>query len=357
MPQHAVMLQRILLLGLVGGLLLLSLTVLKYFIVPLLWAAIIAYSTWGIYQRIDRACGQRRTLSALVMTALVMLMVGVPVILGILILQNEGQTLIQHLQQQLNAGRLRVPAALERLPMIGSTITRLLNDLNQDPQAAIAMVKRWLQMHLGYGRYVLSGIVRNLGKFLLTLFSLFFLYRDGETLVAQFKRAIELIIGQRVHDYFVTISDTVRAVVYGIGLTAIAQALLAGVSYVAAGMSNPLLLTLMTFMLALVPFGPPMAYGSVALWLFSQGQTNAAIGVFLWGVLVVSSADNVIRPLVISGATQIPLLFIMFGVLGGIASFGLLGIFLGPVILAVLLAVWREWLHQTHLDTPSIRES
>ena len=92
----------------------------------------------------------------------------------------------------------------------------------------------------------------------------------------------------------------------------------------------------------------PVAFfaGSVALWLFSQGQTIEAIGVMAWGVCVVSTADNVIRPLVISGATQIPFLLIMFGVLGGIASFGLIGVFIGPVILAVLLAIWREWLHE-----------
>ena len=96
----------------------------------------------------------------------------------------------------------------------------------------------------------------------------------------------------------------------------------AGLSYVVAGVPNPMVLTIATFLLALIPFGTPVAYGSVALWLFSQGQTVEAIGVFAWGVCIVSTSDNVIRPLVISGATQIPFLLIMFGVLGGVASFG-----------------------------------
>jgi len=141
-------------------------------------------------------------------------------------------------------------------------------------------------------------------------------------------------------------------VVYGVGLTAIAQALLAGVSYFVAGVPNPMVLTIITFIFALIPFGPPMAYGAVSLWLFSQGQTIEAIGVMAWGVCIVSTADNVIRPLVISGATQIPFLLIMFGVLGGIASFGLIGVFIGPVILAVLLAIWREWLHENGQNEP-----
>ena len=120
-----------------------------------------------------------------------------------------------------------------------------------------------------------------------------------------------------------------------------------------------LLLTMVTFILALIPFGTPVSYLGVGLWLFAQGQTVEAIGVIVWGLLIVSSSDNVIRPLVISGATQIPFLLIMFGVLGGIASFGLVGLFIGPVILAILLAIWREWLHENveepvaTLETPS----
>ena len=124
------------------------------------------------------------------------------------------------------------------------------------------------------------------------------------------------------------------------------QALLASLSYIVADVPNPMVLTLVTFVFALIPFGPPVAYGSVALWLFSQGQTVEAAGVLIWGVAIVSSADNVIRPLVISGATKIPFLLIMFGVLGGLASFGLVGLFIGPVILAVLLAIWKEWLQE-----------
>ena len=165
-------------------------------------------------------------------------------------------------------------------------------------------------------------------------------------ILAQVSRALEMVIGPRVHHYLETISETTRAVVYGVGLTAVAQAILAGLSYFVAGVPNPMLLTMVTFILALIPFGTPISYFGVGLWLLAQGQTVEAIGVITWGVLIVSSSDNVIRPLVISGATQIPFLLIMFGVLGGIASFGLVGLFIGPVILAILLAIWREWLHE-----------
>ena len=350
MQQHSVLLERLLLLGLLGGLIALSFEILKYFIIPIVWAAIIAYTTWGMYQFIYRYCRGRRTVSASLMTLLVLLVVGIPVTVGVFMLQREGQQLFIQIQHQLMTGALHVPPTVERLPVIGKEITRILNDLNHDPRAAINTLRDWFQAHIGYGRYVLTGIAQNLAKFGLTIMTLFFFYRHGEELVRQLSHAIERVIGARVHDYFATISATTRAVVYGIGLTALAQSLLAGLSYVVAGVSNPVLLTLITFIMALVPFGPPIAYGSVALWLFSQGQVSAAIGVLAWGLLIVSSADNVIRPLVISGATQIPFLLIMFGVLGGIASFGLVGLFIGPVILAVLLACWNEWQQQITLD-------
>ncbi len=105
----------------------------------------------------------------------------------------------------------------------------------------------------------------------------------------------------------------------------------------------------MTALIAMVPFGTPIAWGSIAILLLLSGDTTAGVGLLLWGALVVSSVDNVIRPLVISNATRIPFLLVMFGVLGGLAAFGLVGLFLGPIILAVLMAVWHEWLEESDI--------
>lgn len=346
--QYAPTLQKVLLFGLFFVLIFLSFHVLKYFIVPVVWATIIAYMTWPLYQSVQRMCGSRPTLSATIMMILVTLVVGIPLTFAIFILQHEGRNLYYELQKQVFSGHLNVPDFIRDLPFVGKEISRSLREINEDPNSIINSISVWIQGHLNYGRFLLSEISRNLIKLGFAMLSLFFFYRDGQTILNQVSKALEMVIGPRVHHYLDTISETTRAVVYGVGLTAIAQALLAGVSYFVAGVPNPMVLTIVTFLFALIPFGPPLAYGSVALWLFSQGQTIEAIGVMAWGVCVVSTADNVIRPLVISGATQIPFLLIMFGVLGGIASFGLIGLFIGPVILAVLLAIWREWLHETN---------
>ncbi len=346
MQENAPILQRLLLFGLFFCLILLSFEILKYFIVPVLWAAIIAYITWPLHLRIFKWVGERKNLSAILMTSLLVLVVGIPLTIGIFVLQHEGRQLYFEVQQQLYAGKIEVPDFLQTLPLIGPEIQRIIFELNSNPHAITQNIGMWIQGHLGYGRFVLAEISRNLVKLIFAIFSLFFFYRDGSLILEQVRRAFELVIGPRIHHYFQTISETTRAVVYGVGLTAIVQALLASLSYIVAGVPNPMVLTLVTFVLALIPFGPPVAYGSVALWLFSQGQTVEAAGVLIWGVAIVSSADNVIRPLVISGATKIPFLLIMFGVLGGLASFGLVGLFIGPVILAVLLAIWKEWLQE-----------
>lgn len=350
--QYAPTLQKVLLFGLFFVLLFLSFNVLKYFIVPVLWAAIIAYMTWPCYQWIYRKCGSRATLSATLMISLIILLIGIPLTFGIFMLQHEGRSLYYELQKQVFSGHLNVPDFIRQLPFIGKEITRTLHDINTDPNSIVQTVSIWIQSHLNYGRFVLNEIGKNIIKLCFAVMSLFFFYRDGQTILNQVSKALEMVIGPRIHHYLDTISETTRAVVYGVGLTAVAQAVLAGLSYLVAGVPNPMVLTIVTFLLALIPFGTPLAYGSVALWLFSQGQTVEAIGVMAWGVCIVSTSDNVIRPLVISGATQIPFLLIMFGVLGGIASFGLVGLFIGPVILAVLLAIWREWLHETNEFDP-----
>ena len=344
--RYAPALQKVLLFGLIFILFYLSFQVLKYFIVPVLWAAIIAYITWPLYHSVQKLCGPRPTLSATIMISMVVLVVGIPLTFAIFMLQHEGRNLFYELQRQVFSGHLDVPQFIRDLPIIGKEVTRTLKEINTDPNSIVQNVSGWFQSHLNYGRLVLSEISKNIFKLCFAVMSLFFFYRDGQTILNQVSKALEMVIGPRIHHYLDTISETTRAVVYGVGLTAIAQALLAGLSYFVAGVPNPMVLTIVTFIFALIPFGPPVAYSAVSLWLFSEGQTIEAIGVMVWGVCVVSTADNVIRPLVISGATQIPFLLIMFGVLGGLASFGMVGLFVGPVILAVLLAIWREWLHE-----------
>ena len=134
-----------------------------------------------------------------------------------------------------------------------------------------------------------------------------------------------------------------RRVVYGLLLAAFAQGLLAGLGYWVAGVNAPAFWGAATALIALIPFGAPLIWVSIGLWLLLRGDVGAGIGLLLWGALAISWIDNLVRPLIISGVAKIPILIVLCGVLGGLAAFGLIGLFVGPVILAVLLELWREW--------------
>lgn len=344
--QNPQLINRLILLTLLVGLLSLSYQVLAFFISPVLWAAILAYVTWPLYHRLRQTLNNRDNLSAMLMVLGFILVIGVPVTIGLFILQQEARMLYVHLQTQLLSGTFSIPDLITKLPLVGEQIKQMIVDLNADPDQIMLEMRQWFQAHLAYGKQIVNEVSRNLARLSFALMTLFFMYRDGDRVLAQVKAALHKVLDTRSEGYLQAIGQTTQAVVYGIGLTALAQAMLAGLGYWVAGAPSPILLTLMTFVVALIPFGTPFAWGAVSIWLFSQGQTMPALGLAAWGVFVVSWIDNIIRPMVISGATKVPFILIMFGVLGGLTAFGMIGLFIGPVILAVLLAVWREWLAQ-----------
>lgn len=338
--------QRLLAITLLVALFILCFMVVQFFIVPALWAAIIAYVTYPLYNFFHKKVRFSSGMSAGIMTVGISLLVGIPLVIGLFVLQQEALTLYGTLIRRLQAGYVDLPDAIKNLPVIGQQIKDALWEINKNPESSMLALKQWIQSHLYYGKVALDVIFSSLAKMGMALMTLFFFYRDGISLIKQIRQALRNIIGNRIDGYIDSVGATTQAVVYGIGLTALAQALLAGIGYVMAGAPSPILLTLLTFVVALIPFGTPFAWGGVALWLLTQGETTAGIGLALWGVFVISWVDNLIRPIVISGATRIPFIIIFIGVLGGLTAFGFVGLFIGPVVLAIGLAVWREWISQ-----------
>lgn len=339
-------LQRLLSLVLLTCLIALCLKVVKFFVVPALWGAILAYITFPIYTFFHTKVKFSPTFSALLMTVVISLFIGVPLLVGLFFLQHEALSLYSTLVHRIKAGYLDAPSQIKELPIIGQVIKDMLWEINKNPEATLEAVRNWVQSHLYYGKIAFDALLKGLAKLGMALMTLFFFFRDGKSLVRQIRQALRNIIGDRIDDYLNSVGATTQAVVYGIGLTALAQAILAGIGYAFAGVPNPILLTILTFVIALIPFGTPFAWGGVAVWLISQGHTTEGVGLALWGVLVISWVDNLIRPIVISGATKIPFIIIFIGVLGGLTAFGFVGLFIGPVVLAIGLAVWREWISQ-----------
>jgi predicted PurR-regulated permease PerM len=229
------------------------------------------------------------------------------------------------------------------LPLIGETIAKLVRSAFEDPQ----VVKDWFATHRqqlsSFAFSTIGDVGRNVGKIAVSLLTAYFFYRHGEAIVAQLRTVIERFAGPRVRSHIPTVGLTIRAVVYGILMTALAQGVLAGVGFWFTGVEAPVLLGIATCFASLIPFGPPFVWLPAAVWLLARGDTARGLVLLAWGALVVSTIDNVLRPYFISQATKLPILMIFFGVLGGVSAFGLIGLFVGPIILVILLVLWREW--------------
>ncbi|MBK6742284.1 MAG: AI-2E family transporter [Hydrogenophilales bacterium] len=332
------------------GLLILAWVVLGPFLVPVAWAGILAYVSWPGYHWLMTRLPGRPNVTAFLMTLLMTALLVLPMLWLLVVLEIELVGAYRAVTEQLARGPVQVPEVVRQLPGVGDWLHTYLQAVFADPAQIETQLRAWL----GEGREAIfklvGGVGRNALKFGLALLTLFFFYRDGVAVIGQARQVLFNFLGERVHAYIDAIGATTKAVVYGLVLTALAQGILAGLGYWGAGVEAPVALGAVTALIAFIPFGTPLVWVTISLWLLITGHTWEGIGLFLWGALVVSWVDNLIRPLVISGVTRIPFLLVMFGVLGGLTAFGLIGLFIGPVILAVLMAVWREWLEEQTED-------
>ena len=332
------------------GLAILAFLVMQPFFVSLAWAGVLSYASWPISEWVRKRCGGRDTLAASLSTLLAALTLFAPLIWLVWLAQQEIGRFYPALLAFL-AAPPEIPEWLLGSPLLGDWLSQQRTLLMADPHGVDAAIKAWLVAHVGQAAALAEGVGQNLAKLVLALVILFFFYRDGVRIVRELRHVMARFIGPGTHGYLAAAGATTRAVVYGILLTALVQGMLAGAGYWVAGLASPVTLGVLTALFALIPFGTPLAWGGAGAWLLFQGETAAAVGVWLWGGLVVSQIDNVLRPIFISSVGAIPFLLVLFGVLGGLLAFGLVGLFVGPIVLAVAWAVWREW--AAHLDDTS----
>jgi predicted PurR-regulated permease PerM len=318
-----------------GGLVLLAFMVVAPFLAPIAWAGVLAYTTWPVAERIRRWCNNKDTLAASLATVLLGLTLFLPLIWLIWLAQQELGHLYPTLQAFL-ANPPPVPETLRNIPWLGDWLMHQQASLMANPQGASSAIKAWLAAHSADLSTLAGGLGKSFAKMIFVVVILFFFFRDGKRIIRELRHVLERFIGAHIHEYLHAAGTTTRAVVYGILLTALVQGVVAGLGYWVAGLSSPVMFGILTMILALVPFGTPLAWGSAGLLLLLQGETGAAIGVWIWGAAIVSQLDNVLS------------LLVLFGVLGGLLAFGLVGLFIGPIVLSVVWAVWREW--TAHLD-------
>ncbi len=318
--------------------------VVEPFFAAVAWAIVLVLATWPLYRRMRRLVPRFPSLSALVMTLLLALFIIIPV--GALLKQaaEELQTGVEKTQAWLAKPDAELPPSVAKIPWIGADIVKRFNDAADKRQQVAEWFRENRPELVDVAKGVVGRIAGGIFKVAMCLFCAFFFYLHGDTLAAQVQRVAIRVGGSRFSDLLRTTRATVRAAVYGVLLTALAQGALAGIGFFVADTPVPLLLALFTVVASLIPFGPPVIYLGAAGALLAQGAPwwHAAL-LAGWGLGIVSSADNVIRPVFISQATQTPLLVVFLGVIGGLVAFGLIGVVIGPVILTVASVLWKEW--------------
>jgi len=319
------------------------LVVLKPFLTALLSAAILCFSTWPVYRLIERGLGGRRTLAALAMTLLMILVLVVPLALIAGSYVDQVPYLLEGLREMLAEGLPGPPGWVASIPLAGEWLDAGWREIAGSKAQLADALKRIAQP--ARAALVQAGIIAGEGvlQFTLIAFISFFFYRDGAALAQALRDGLGRVAGDASGRLLQIVGGTINGVMYGIVGTGLAQGLAAVIGLLIAGVPGALMLGFVTAILSIVPAGPPLIWISATIWLFFQDQPGWAVFMALWGFFIVSGIDNVVKPLLISRGASLSFALVLLGVFGGILAFGFVGIFLGPTLLAVGFRFVRRW--------------
>ena len=333
---------------LIGAIIVGCALVLRPFALAILWAAILCFVTWPLRDLLLKWFRGRRNLTAAVMTIVLLLVLFVPFfVIGLTFTENLRSGL-QWLETHKDTALLPPPAWVERIPFVGPNISESWSDLALDAEPVLSRLKPWFQEA---GLWLLKysfNFAQGVFTLAMSVLIAFFLYRDGEGIIANLRKAFQRISGDYAQHLMEVVQTTVQSVVYGTIGTALAQGIVAGIGFAIAGVPSPMLLATFTFIFGFVPFGPPIIWIIASVWLFAEGYTGWGVFMIIYGIFCISGIDNVIKPYIISRGSKLSFIVTFIGVLGGIVTFGFIGVFLGPTLLAVGYSLAHEILTDRH---------
>lgn len=323
----------------------LVLWLLHSFLTPLAWAVVLVIATWQPYRWLDRQLHRRLALqlAPTLFTLLMALLLLGPFTYGLVLAGREAQSL-SRLLIEAQAHGLAAPDWLARLPLLGAWAASAWSDsLGNADTVQQTLQDLHIAPLLGYSKALAGQVVHRLAAVFVTLLALFVLYRRGEALAGQVMRCSNGLFGATGERYLKHAAGAVRGTVNGLVLVGLGEGLLLGLGYAAAGLPHPAMLGVITGVMAMIPFAAKLVFGSAALVLFAQGNLIAGSVLLGFGLVVLFIADNYIRPTLIGNALRLPFLWTLLGIFGGIENFGLIGLFLGPTVMAVAMSLWRDW--------------
>jgi predicted PurR-regulated permease PerM len=312
------------------------------FIPALLWAVVIAISTWPLRVKVAKKTGLGDIGVASIMTSAVAILLFFPIIYALLLAASDLGALTNWIVEIQKTG-LAVPAWAHQFPKVGEQIAAWWSTNLADPAS--------LSIFLGNAEHAwIREFAQNIGTqaahrlitLVFTIVTLFFLYKQGNDLSTKTLALLEKLTGESGKRYGLQAATAVRATVNGVVLVGLAEGLLIGLSYWIAGAPHAAILGLLTGALAMIPFAAPLIFTGVSVLLMAQGNMVGAISVFLFGLFVLSLGDHVFRPKIIGSSVELPFLWVLFGILGGVEVFGLIGLFIGPALMALVVMMWGD---------------
>jgi predicted PurR-regulated permease PerM len=322
------------------------LLVLRPFIGAILFAGVLCLSTWPLFAWLRDRWQGRSSLAALALVLTLVLLLALPIALAAQSLFVYSADIIEQIRIFLDEpASAKVPEFVSRIPLVGPWLDEYGRRLLASRDELVALAKRLADparaMLVVLGGAVAEGVV----QVLVALFVAFFFYRDGELVQRLLEESVTRLAGSEQGPALVaTAQNAVRGVMYGLLGTALAQAAVALAGFLLAGVPGPFLLAAVTFVLSLVPMGPVFVWGGAAVWLYATDQTGWAIFMVVYGIAVISSVDNFLKPILMSRAGNLSMLLVVLGVFGGAIAFGFIGLFIGPALLAVAWSLTKKWL-------------
>jgi predicted PurR-regulated permease PerM len=330
----------------------LGLYTLHNFLSALAWAAIFAIALWPLYQTVETRVGTGRhhvLLPALFTLGVALIFILPLGVVGIQ-LAGESEAAADWLHSAQQDG-IQEPDILHHLPFGQAQLDNWWQQNLADPGSAKELVQRSTRGHVAdLGRLIVVQLARRLTVFVFTLLTLFFLFREGDALGRQIRNAVLRTFGPAGERIGRQIVISIHGTVNGLVLVGLVEGLVLGIVYAIAGVPEATMFGLVTAVAAMIPFGAPVIFLIAALLLAAEGSILAAIVVIAIGMAVTFAADHFVRPTLIGGATKLPFIWVLLSILGGVEVWGLIGLFLGPAIMAILILLWREWAGRQDAD-------
>lgn len=325
------------------GIFLCALYIIHRFIPSLVWASIIVITTYPIYERWRKLLRRWDNVAAFIFTTFLALLLIVPLSWLLSVLVKEFQLFLSYVKE-INQMGGEAPSFLQELPMIGDQIVAYWDTHIGQPGNVESFFSN-LHVSLTTSQYIKEvggSVVHRSVQVGFTLLSMFFLFRDGHILDKQLTHVGEKCLGERWFRYANKLPSALRATVNGTIVVGAGVGILMGICYGLIGVPAPTLVGIFTAFAAMIPFVVPLVFSVVALILLYHGAMIAAAVVIIWGTVVMFVADHFIKPLLIGGATQLPFLAVLFGILGGLETMGVLGLFVGPIVMVLFITLWAE---------------